>query len=72
MTRRTRIAAAFAAARLSAGVCIATLLEVQRFEVLFGSASVEGEGRLETESSQAGGLAALEQRPAETARRGTK
>ena len=48
MSRRTRIVAAFAAALLSAGVCIATIVEPQWLEVLFGTAPDDGDGSLET------------------------
>jgi hypothetical protein len=48
MTRRQRIAAAFAAACLSAGVCIATIVAPRWFELLFDSSPDDGDGSLET------------------------
>ena len=48
MSRRMRIAAAFAAALLSALVCIATIIEPHWFELLFDSAPDDGDGSLET------------------------
>lgn len=48
MTRRQRLVAAFAAALLSAAVCVATIVEPHWFELLFDSAPDDGDGSLET------------------------
>lgn len=48
MNDRQRLFAHLAAAGLSAGACIATLIEPQWFELLFDSAPDGGDGSLET------------------------